>query len=227
MRHPRLLDLFCGIGGCSAGYARAGFHVTGVDIEPQHRYPFLDLVQDDALAVLADRAYLAKFDLIHASPPCQRYSITGARWDRRESHPDLLEPVRELLRGSGIPYVIENVVGAPLIDPVLLCGSMFGLGVYGTTLRRHRLFESSLPLEPPPPDACSGRQIIGVYGNGGAWQRTAPGGAGMKVSGREAGRALGIGWTDHQPSLAQAIPPAYTEWIGAQLLAQLVRQAAP
>lgn len=222
----KLLDLFCGAGGCSVGYARAGFEVTGVDLEPQGRYPLMRLVQDDALSVLSDATFLAQFDAIHASPPCQRYSVTAARWDRRDSHADLVDPVRELLIASGKPYVIENVVGAPLINPLVLCGSMFGLGVDGSILKRHRLFESDIPLVPPGPDDCKGRPVVGVYGTGGAWTRTAPGGGGVKVSGAKAARALGIDWTDHQAALAQAIPPAYTEWIGHQLAAHIGRVAA-
>lgn len=217
MTQKRLLDLFCGCGGCSVGYARAGFDVTGVDLAPMTRYPFMDLVQDDALAVLRDVSYVAEFDAIHASPPCQRYSVTAARWNSRDAHPDLVPPVRDLLRASGKPYIIENVVGAPLLTPVMLCGSMFGLGFDGAILRRHRLFETNFPLTAPP-DACQGKRAVGVYGTGGAWARTAPGGGGVKVSGADAAQALGIDWTDYQPVLAQAIPPAYTEHIGRQLL---------
>lgn len=221
----KLLDLFCGAGGCSAGYAKAGFEVTGVDIEPQHRYPYLDLIQDDALAVLADTSFIAGFDVIHASPPCQRYSVTAARWGRADSHADLVAPVRELLIATAKPYVIENVVGAPLLNPVTLCGSMFGLGVDGAILKRHRLFESNVPLTAPA-DECRGKPVVGVYGTGGAWTRTAPGGGGVKVSGADAAIALGIDWTDYQPVLAQAIPPAYTEHLGRQVLAHVGQVAA-
>jgi DNA (cytosine-5)-methyltransferase 1 len=218
---PRLLDLFCGAGGCSVGYHRAGFDVTGVDIVPQHRYPFLDLAQDDAMLVLADVDYCRTFDAIHASPPCQLYSATHSRWSDRD-HPDLIGPVRAALIEIGRPYVIENVVGAPLIAPVLLCGSMFDLTLDGAVLKRHRLFESSVPLIAPA-DRCAGRPVVGVYGTGGAWTRTAPGGGGVKVSGAVAARLMGIDWTDHQAALAQAIPPAYTEHIGRQLFAALER----
>lgn len=216
-RQPRLLDLFCGAGGCSAGYARAGFAVTGVDLAPQGHYPYFDLIQDDALLVLDDRAFISQFDVIHASPPCPRYSSLTHVSGNRDNHPDLVAPVRDLLIASGKPYIIENVVGAPLLDPIVLCGSMFELGVKGATLRRHRLFESNMPLAAPP-DACAGKSIVGVYGTGGAWTRTAPGGGGVKVSGKAAAEALGIDWTDYQPVLAQAIPPAYTEHIGRQLI---------
>jgi DNA (cytosine-5)-methyltransferase 1 len=214
---PRLLDLFCGIGGCSVGYQRAGFDVTGVDWKPQPRYPILDVIQGDALVILTDRDFLAPFDVIHASPPCQAYTRLRSRTGR--NYPDLVGPVRDLLVASGKPYVIENVPGAPLLDPVTLCGSMFGLGVFGHTLRRHRLFESNVTMPPTPADDCTGQPIIGVNGTGGAWVRKDSGGGGIKASGRDAATALGIDWTDHQPGLAQAIPPAYTQWIGATLLA--------
>lgn len=221
---PRLLDLFCGAGGCSVGYFRAGFDVVGVDIAVQPRYPFFDVIEGDAIEVLSDRSFLAEFDVIHASPPCQAYSVTGARWGRRK-HVELVEPVREILIASGKPYVIENVVGAPLRAPITLCGSMFGLGVGDAILKRHRLFESSLSLSAPCRCLCLGRRAVGVYGTGGAWTRTAAGGGGVKVSGADAAIALGIDWTDYQPALAQAIPPAYTTHIGQQILFQMAERS--
>ena len=140
MTRPRLLDLFCGAGGAAMGYHRAGFEVVGVDINPQPRYPF-EFHQADALEYP-----LAGFDAIHASPPCQRFSTMTKRWARSSSHSDLIEPTRSRLRESMLPYVIENVAGAPLVGPIRLCGSSFGLPV-----RRHRLFEmSSPPLLVPP-----------------------------------------------------------------------------
>ncbi|MFB8241293.1 SAM-dependent methyltransferase [Kitasatospora purpeofusca] len=132
----RVLDLFCCQGGAGMGYYLAGFDVTGVDFAPQPRYPF-DFHQSDALAYLADHGQ--DFDLIHASPPCQRY--TNAQKIRGNNHPDLVEPLRDLLSALGRPYVIENVPGAPLLTSVELCGSMFGLRTY-----RHRLFETSFPV---------------------------------------------------------------------------------
>jgi DNA (cytosine-5)-methyltransferase 1 len=223
MDRPRLLDLFCGVGGCSVGYHRAGFDVTGVDIDPKHRYPFFDVIQGDALAVLSDPDFIAGFDAIHASPPCQAYSIATVGGSRtRDDYPQLIAPVRDLLRQTGLPYVIENVPGAPLVDPVMLCGSEFDLGAFCNDgqwrqLRRHRLFESNLPLTRKGACRHTG-QSASVFGHGG--------GGGVKTRGywahgAESARLLGVDWTDHQPSLSQMIPPAYTEWLGRQMITHL------
>lgn len=234
----RLLDLFTGGGGCAVGYARAGFEVTGVDVLPMPMNPTIDLHQGDALGWL-DPATLAGFDLVHASPPCKEFTTLNA--GRRRTYPQLLTPVRDALTRWGGPYIIENVVGAPLIDPIMLCGSMFGLGLADGTsiLQRHRLFESNMPLSPPGECQCGGKDIVGVYGTGGAWTRQTPGGGGSKVSGPRAAEALGVTWTTHQGVLSQMIPPAYTEHLGRQAIAFLdarasqgtavdgVRQAAP
>ena len=167
MSKPRLLDLFCGAGGAAMGYHRAGFEVVGVDISPQPNYPF-EFYQLDATALVQDvdnkcwhesqtkttlpgasYACLGNFDAIHASPPCQRYTTLVAQAGTFGDYPDLVEPIREILKASGLPYVIENVPGAP-IEGVLLCGSMFGLKVI-----RHRVFESNVMLMAP-----GGTQII-------------------------------------------------------------------
>src|SRR4051812_1654279 len=140
---PRLLDLFCGQGGAGEGYARAGFEVVGVDLEPQPRSPHT-FVQGDALEYVKANGHL--FDVIHASPPCQAYSIT--KHTHNVTHPDLVGPTRDALVATGLPYVIENVPGAPLLQPVTLCGTEFALPARdndGRTLqlRRPRLFESN------------------------------------------------------------------------------------
>jgi DNA (cytosine-5)-methyltransferase 1 len=214
---PRLLDLFCGCGGCSVGYARAGFDVVGVDLVRQHDYPF-QFILGDALTVPLDG-----FDAIAASPPCKARTVARATAVARfptlfDPHVDLVGEVRDRLVVSGLPYVIENVPGKgePLRDPITLCGSMFGLPV-----RRHRLFESNVPMTPPPCDHAGQGPVVGVYGSGGADanRKQRGGGGGIKVSGAEAATALGIDWTTDQRVLSQAIPPAYTEWIGAHLLA--------
>lgn len=223
---PRLLDAFCGGGGCSVGYARAGFDVVGIDIAPMPAYPFLDIIEGDALAWLRDPGFVAEFDVIAASPPCKLYTSLRNRTNRMPDHlrtkydDRLLAETRAALAGSGRPYVIENVVGAPIRADLTLCGSMFGLGFGQAVLRRHRLFESNLPLTARP-DACAGRDVVGVYGHGGAWTRVAPGGGGTKVSGADAALALGVDWTTNQAVLSQMVPPAYTEWIGRQLMAHL------
>lgn len=227
----RLLDLYCGGGGCSVGYARAGFEVTGVDLHPMPHYPLWKVHQGDALDVLDDEEYVRSFDAIHASPPCKRFTAMHTRvCDGGPSctHLDLLTPTRERLERLGIPYVIENVVGAPMLhDAITLCGTMFGLGfehpqLGRAVLKRHRLFESNVPtLAAPGPCSCKGRPTVGVYGDGGKWTRIAPGGGGVKVSGQDAADALGVHWTAYQPVLSQMIPPRYTEHLGRQLVAHL------
>lgn len=213
MSRPRLLDLFCGAGGAAEGYRRAGFDVVGYDIEPQPHYPF-EFRQVDALVGLRallrwDHPYAA----VHASPPCQGSSSLRAMWPDRE-YPELIPPTRGLLRELGLPYVIENVPGAALREPVTLCGSMFGLRVARGWLRRHRLFESSFALDAPPCAHPPGERAVGVYGHGGH------AGKHRMLAGDEARAAMGINWMNRD-ELAQAIPPAYTEHIGAALLATL------
>lgn len=224
MTRPRLLDLFCCEGGASVGYARAGFEVVGVDIAPQPGYPF-EFHQEDALEYLAE--HFSEFDAIAASPPCQAYSITRNTHGRQ--HPDLLAPTREALQATGRPYIIENVPGAPLVDPVTLCGSEFGLRARDTdgtevALRRHRLFESNVWLMGAGGCRHDATPIGGVYG--GAWNRKPEdrdrprkGGYVPAVPVRAA--LLGIDWPVSEHGLSQAIPPAYTAFLGAQLLASL------
>lgn len=223
MAQLRALDLFCGGGGCSVGYARAGFDVHGVDVAVQPQYPFFSVEQASAFDVLADVEFCRSFDFIHASPPCKDWTSLAAQ-SGGDGSGWMLAATRAALIEIGVPYVIENVVGAPMLEPVLLCGSMFGLGLGDRILKRHRLFESSLPLTAPE-DACRGRAVVGVYGTGGAWTRVAPGGGGVKASGAEAAAALGVDWTDHQPVLSQMVPPAFAEHLGRQVIAQLVPAA--
>jgi Site-specific DNA methylase len=202
---PRLLDLFCGAGGAAVGYHRAGFDVFGVDIKPQPNYPF-GFICGDAL-----RFPLDGFDAIHASPPCQRY-MTGGLVDRAK-HPDLIGPTRARLVTVDVPWVIENVPGAPMRPDVLLCGSQFGLKV-----RRHRWFETSWRAFSLLPPCQHAGPVTGVYGNphgeAGAWP-------GMLPSDLETwSRAMGIDWMT-TGELADAIPPDYTEFVGSQLLDHL------
>lgn len=210
MTRPRLLDLFCGAGGAAMGYHRAGFDVTGIDLYPQPHYPFA-FVQGDALAILRD-VDLAQYDVIHASPPCQHYA-SGTRDSWR--HPDLYALTRDALIASGRPWVIENVIGAPYLSGVICCGSGFGLFADGEWLRRHRNFESSQLLigsgcqHPPAP------RPITITGHSWATQVREHGHS-RQGPFELAQRLMGIDWMT-RAELTEAIPPAYTEWIGQQL----------
>jgi DNA (cytosine-5)-methyltransferase 1 len=201
------------------GYARAGFEVVGVDIKPQPHYPF-EFHQADALAAFSRNG--KGFDVVHASPPCQAFSSLHHRWDT--VHPDLVALTRSRLQDDGLPYVIENVRLAPLIEPVMLCGSMFGLGAVCRDgqwryLRRHRYFEVPwLAFAMLEMDCAHDGQALGVYGTGSSrLEREHNGYQGLSWE-REA--AMGIDWMTKAEN-AQAIPPAYTEWIGTQLLVAL------
>jgi DNA (cytosine-5)-methyltransferase 1 len=220
-RCVRCLDLFCGGGGVSMGYAAAGFDVVGVDINPQPRYPF-EFIQADALEYLAEHG--KEFDFIHASPPCQGYSVLVSM--TTHEHPKMITPTRELLRATGRPYVIENVAGArrELIDPIMLCGAMFGLRSY-----RHRLFESNVPLTTPEhPKHTHGVKYIYDKRKSGYRQpftatdmvpvhgdNNAP--FGLQCE------AMGIDWMNRR-ELVQAIPPAFTEYIGRQVMESIVKE---
>lgn len=204
----RILDLFCCEGGAATGYHQAGFEVVGVDIVHRPNYPF-DLVVADALEY--GYAHGHEFDAIHASPPCQAYS--KAQRLRDNQHPDLVGPTREMLETLGKPWVIENVPGAPLRDPVELCGAMFGLRTY-----RHRLFETGgFELVPPPHPVHVARTT--------KMGRPLKEGEFMHVVGNFSGVAtardiMGMPWASRE-GLAEAIPPAYTRYIGGVLDKQL------
>ena len=159
---------------------------------------------------------LSGFDAIHASPPCQRFSTMTARWGRNAQHPDLIGPMRAMLRSAGVPYVIENVPRAPLDDPVMLCGSMFGLGAQCYQLRRHRIFESNIAFFAPASCSHTG-QPLPVYGHAGGRSRR----DGLRFPGTDAWReGMGIDWMTGR-ELAESIPPAYTEFIGRKILLEL------
>lgn len=213
---PKILDLFGGAGGAARGYQLAGFYVVGVDLAPQPRYAGDAFIQADALTFPLDG-----FAAIHASPPCQRYSAVTPASKRRE-HPDLIGPIRERILATGLPYVIENVAGAPLINPFRLCGSSFGL-----PLQRHRYFESNVTqpeircehhdLPKNVPIFRHGKwylsRFVNVYGTGGG-----------KAADRWA-EAMGIDWMT-RPEMAEAIPPAFTEFIGIRLRQAALQPAA-
>jgi DNA (cytosine-5)-methyltransferase 1 len=217
MTTPRALDLFCCAGGASMGYHRAGFAVTGVDLHPQPHYPF-EFHQADALEFVKEHGH--EFDLIAASPPCHDHSDLAARAGRDGSG-WLLAATRDALIATGKPYVLENVEGAPMRADITLCGSMFGLGAAGFVLARHRLFESNMPLTAPP-DRCAGHQVANVHGGGpqnyGTHHR---GGRGIKLNAHDARTAMGIDWFVPRGWVNQAIPPAYTEHIGRQIITHL------
>ena len=198
------------------GYARAGFEVVGVDHVRQPRYPFA-FVQGDALA---PPVRLDAFDAIHASPPCQVHTALRGMWNARNDHVDLVPATRALLRASGLPGIIENVPGAPLIDPVILCGTMFGLGSGDAELWRHRMFEihgGAWALTPPHQHRARAR-VIGVYGDHARDRRRLISTEYFTSEQRHA--AMGIDWM-RMRELSQAIPPAYTEYIGKALIGAL------
>lgn len=208
---PRLLDLFCGAGG-SVGYHRAGFEVIGVDINPQPNYPY-EFFQADATTFP-----LIGYDAIHASPPCQDHSRLSKNYGAPvHGTGNLLGAILERLDFQPIPWVIENVEDAHLPGAIILCGASFGLGASGLDLPRHRKFLSRLPLMAPP---CSHRpgKTMGVYGNGiNKWHREK---LGRNLTAAEMREAMGIDWMNRK-ELSQAIPPAYTEYIGKQLIERL------
>jgi DNA (cytosine-5)-methyltransferase 1 len=206
---PTLVDLYCGAGGASKGYANAGWDVLGVDLYPQKNYPY-EFIQMDALAFL-DAWLMAdmggdgrKIDGFHASPPCQAFS--WAQRVRAREHPDLIGPTRERLVASGRPWVIENVPGAPLNDPVMLCGAMFpGLRTY-----RHRLFETNFGLpQPQHPEHHAPQAKMGRPPKKGEFMHVVGHFSGVAAA-RE---AMGIDWMKRE-ELREALPPAYTEYVG-------------
>lgn len=229
MTRPRLLDLFSCAGGAARGYHDAGFDVTGVDQAAQPRYPYA-FVQADVLSL--DPHWIASFDAIHASPPCQAHSRMR-HMPTAKDHLDLIAPTRAMLQASGRPWAMENVVGAPLIDPVTLCGTMFGLGVADAELQRHRLFEfSRRPVLVPMCNhggsvigvygghVRNRKRVIGVYGNGphNAARKKDKGQPDFTM--QDGKTAMGIDWMTRD-EMSQAIPPAYTRWVGQHLMEQL------
>lgn len=220
MTEPLVIDLFSCAGGAGMGYRRAGLRVIGADLSPQPRYPFT-FVQGDALELLPDLVRRYRPALVHASPPCQKDCPTtlGTNAKLGREYPDLYEPIRDLLISLGVPAVIENPASRP---DMVLCGEMFGLGVL-----RHRKFEligwsADAPAHKPHRGRVRGWRhgkfydgpYVAAYGRGGG-----------KASVAEMQAAMGIDWTDRHEELREAIPPAYTKWIGSQFLASVALAA--
>lgn len=226
MKAPVLVDLFCKAGGASRGYVDVGFDVIGIDIEPQPRYPYR-FIRADVQELDASDLHALGAVAVAASPPCKTF--TSLKAFASAHHENLIPATRSLLIDAGLPYVIENVVGAPLIDEVMLCGSMFHLAV-----RRHRLFEIGGwgPISQP---ACrhveqeaASPGYRTVRGHGGGQVVISPvvqvygGGRGYGKGEVELWRkAMGIDWMT-RAELTQAVPPAYTRWIGARLIHHVI-----
>jgi len=208
----KLLDLYCGVGGASVGYAQAGFEVHGVDLKHGKRYPFT-YIRANVLDVLQDDNFIQQFDVIHASPPCQTHSITQHLRNAQgntTSKIDLIPETRAALIASGKPYIIENVPGSPLINPIQLCGSSFGLKV-----RRHRLFESNMELKRSVCDHKAQGRPVGVYGS---LNDEIPKGGKTAATINDARIAMQMPWAIWT-ELVEAIPPAYTLYLGLQIIA--------
>jgi DNA (cytosine-5)-methyltransferase 1 len=218
------LDLFCGAGGATRGLQHAGFRVVGVDIRPQPRYCGDVFIQADAMTFDVEG-----FDFVWASPPCQKYTALKTVWNYKDIHPDLIEPVREKLTQSGIPFVIENVEGAPLLHPIRLCGTGFNLGVTvydgWRQLRRHRLFESNLPLDGI--GCAHSGATIGIYGDHARDRRRKPGLRDRGTDFADSDKlnlgmaAMRMDWVGRWKELCEAIPPAYSEFIGRQIVGMI------
>jgi DNA (cytosine-5)-methyltransferase 1 len=233
---PKLLDLFSCAGGAGWGYSTAGFYVYAVDIEPQPRNPF-PFHQGDAVSVLArllnggsvrftrkdgthEDLTLGDFDGIHASPPCQAFSAMKHMPDAKE-HPELIEPIRDLLQKVDVPWVIENVVGAPLEGAIVLCGTMFGLGAAGFALQRHRQFETNFDIEAP--GVCDhSKPTIGIYGghvrcrSSKFWRNTGADFPGYDKRALAVEAMGGTHWMTMN-QMSEAIPPAYAHYVGKHM----------
>lgn len=206
----KLLDLYCGAGGAGRGYMNAGLEVTGVDIEDQPDYPS-EFIKADALEYVKEYGHL--YDVIHASPPCQSSSALTKGTNKGRVYVDLIPQTQEALALTGKPTIIENVEGSSIRKDFYLCGEMFGLGVL-----RHRYFEVNFDFAQPVHPKHRGRvrgwrhgkyydgPYLAVYGKGG-----------YKGTVAEWQVAMGIDWTDNRKSIAEAIPPAYTEFIGSSV----------
>jgi DNA (cytosine-5)-methyltransferase 1 len=220
---PKLLDLFCCAGGAGVGYRKAGFDITGVDLSPQPNYPF-PFIQADALHLTDD--FLKSFDAIHASPPCQSYSDLAKRNKNADKWPRLVEPVRKMLQKTGLPYIIENVEGAPLISPIVLCGTMFPR----LRVLRHRLFEANFHIKTPAhkthPKVHTFDRRKSHFGKTDEWKDYVQVTGGGNCTLAAAKDAMGIKWKITKGEINESIPPAYTAFIGSQLINLMISQGA-
>lgn len=232
----RLLDLFCGPGFAGRGYALAGWHVVGVDIEPQPHYPY-GFVQDGALGYLEGLLYRQlkgepiPFDGIHASPPCFKFSPITAVSGDPGTELDLVAATRSLLEQTGLPWVIENVPRSPLHEPYVICGASMACRTIDDRyrLKRHRHFETTFPMLVPP-CSCAGdhREVLGVYGGGTSQatrvRKNLNGGNTNKANTMQARELYGLTEALPRSAMNLGFPPAYTELVGSQMLSH-VRQA--
>lgn len=206
---PLVADLFCGAGGAAEGLYAAGFQVVGIDINPQPNYPY-QFYQADALEV-----DLSMFSAVWASPPCQAYTqLNNRHKDLSDRYPDLVGPIRDRINSYGLPYIIENVPGAPLRDPLTLCGQMFGLDVY-----RHRLFESNNPLQGHPHVKHIGRAAYGRIPDKSKGEKYTISGHFGDLPGAKAAMDMSDSWRESMTrrELAESIPPVYSEFLAVQL----------
>lgn len=215
-QRPKLLDLYCGAGGASMGYFLAGFDVVGMDINPQPDYPF-PFIQGDITRM---RIPWHKYQAVASSPPCQRHSIsqTIKGIEVAHKHPDLISYTRERLAATDLPYIIENVPQAPLIDPIMLCGSMFNLHTKRFELKRHRCFETNWGVGDIPLHRCGNKISLSVFGNGGIYRYQ---GKDRHAGLRLCNQLMGTHWMRNQKGVSQAIPPMFTALIGMRLRAYL------
>ena len=228
MKKYQLLDLFCGGGGAGKGYVDAGFEVVGVDIK-QRNYPY-DFIQGDVMEILEDEDFIKSFDFLHSSPPCQYYSrlkyLSGNVEEWESNHVDLIAPVREKLKyykeKYGIEYIIENVEGAPLINPIKLCGSQFD----NMFTQRPRLFESSIELRELDIKVSSmGTSKLGTISENGTvsicGKRNLQG---LNAEQTRLYYCIALGgdcqWMTLE-ELTQCIPPQYTKYLGNQIIEYL------
>ncbi len=220
----KLLSLFCGFGGACKGYSDAGFEVWGVDNNPKMKRKYIHkerFITGNAIELLRNEEFINQFDVIHASPPCQAYSCATPN-RTRDNHPDMVEEVRTLLKATGKPYVIENVVGAPLKNYVILCGTMFGLDVV-----RHRLFECEPPIYFPPFTCNHQKPVIKQSHRGKVDLSKNYHCVVGKATDHEAAKiAMGIDWMPVR-GINLAIPPKYTEWLGSKIIDHLNLKLLP